>query len=116
MDKISKIESAKELNVHLDELSNLIGRAFFNDPYYIHIMPDNQKRAPQIKWWAKILLKYTKKNGSIYVTHDYKGVAMWLGPDKPTLDDLQLALLGLILYPFKVGFKNFMRLLNISEQ
>lgn len=116
MKNVFIIKTKDELKIHLPKLTDILSQAFYSDPYYVHIMPNNNKRISQIKWWSKILLKYTLKNGSIYVSNDYTGIAMWLGSDKPMLDDVQLAMFGLILFPFKVGFKNFIRLLNISAQ
>lgn len=116
MNTITKIQSSKDLTPHLGVLTKTLSRAFYNDPYYEYIMPNAQKREAQIQWWGRILLKYTLKNGSIYISNDHKGVALWVGPDKPFLDDLQLALMGLVLFPFKVGIKNFLRLLHINGQ
>jgi ribosomal protein S18 acetylase RimI-like enzyme len=113
---ISKIQSKAELKSHLSELTNVLSRAFYNDPYYVHIMPNDKKRISQIQWWMRILLKYTQKNGTIYVTADYAGIAMWLGPNNPTLDNIQLALAGLILYPFKIGIRSFINMLDVSTQ
>jgi ribosomal protein S18 acetylase RimI-like enzyme len=116
MTALSKIQSLSELNTHMDELTNVLSRAFYDDPYYIHIMPSDKKRTAQIQWWMRILLRYTQKNGSIFVTSDYKGVALWFGPDRPTLNNVQLALLGLIFYPVKVGIKSFFNMLDVSTQ
>ena len=70
----------------------------------------------QLQWWMKILLRYTLKYGSIYFTDDCKSIAMWIGPDKPIIDDAKILSLGLMLYPFKIGVRNFMRVLDISGQ
>jgi ribosomal protein S18 acetylase RimI-like enzyme len=116
MDNISKIETPEELSSHENEFAGALSRAFYNDPYYIFIMPNDKKRMKQLQWWMKILLRYTFKYGSIHYTNDFKSVAMWVGPDKPIIDDVKILSLGLMLYPFKIGVRNFMRVLNISGQ
>ena len=116
MDNISKIQTKEELSSHENEFAGVLSRAFYNDPYYLFIMPDAKKRMEQLHWWMKILLRYTLKYGSIHYTDDRKSVAMWLGPDKPIVDDVKILSSGLILYPFKIGLKNFMRLLDLSGE
>lgn len=116
MDTICKIETKEELASHKNEFASVLSRAFYDDPYYRFIMPNAKKRMTQIHWWMKILLGYTWKYGTIYYTADLKSIAMWLGPDKPMVDDVKILSMGLILYPFKIGIRNFLRLLDISEQ
>jgi ribosomal protein S18 acetylase RimI-like enzyme len=116
MENVGKIETKEELSSHEEKFAGLLSRAFYNDPYYVFIMPDGKKRIAHLNWWMKILLRYTLKYGNIYYTDDYKGVAMWLGPDKPIVDDIKILSLGLIFYPVKIGIRNFMRVLDISEQ
>lgn len=116
MINISKIETKKELSSHENEFAGVLSRAFYNDPYYIFIMPNDKRRMEQLQWWMKILLRYTFKYGSIYFTDDCKSIAMWLGPDKPMINDIKILSLGLIMYPFKIGVRNFIKVLNISGQ
>ena len=41
---------------------------------------------------------------------------MWVGPDEPVLDDVKILSMGLIMYPLKIGIRNFLRVLDISGQ
>jgi ribosomal protein S18 acetylase RimI-like enzyme len=41
---------------------------------------------------------------------------MWLGPDKPVIDDVKILSMGVAMYPFKIGVRNFLRALGISGQ
>ena len=116
MDNISKIETKEELSSLEDEFAGLLSRAFYNDPYYLYIMPDGKKRMDQLDWWMKILLRYTLRYGDIYYTDDKKSVSMWIGPDKPVINDIKILSMGLILYPFKIGLINFTRMLDLSGQ
>lgn len=116
MDSISIINSKGELASRENEFAGMLSRAFYDDPFYNYIMPDGEKRLAQLQWWFRILLRYTQKFGDIYYTESNKGVALWLGPDKPITNDIKMFSMGLILYPFKIGFRNFIRALNISGQ
>ena len=113
---VSKIESKEELSSRIGAFANMLSRAFYSDPFYNYIMPDGEKRMVQLEWWFRILLRYALKYGDIYYTEDNRGVAFWLGPQKPITDDIRIFSMGLILYPFKIGFRNFIRALNVSGQ
>ena len=116
MNNVFKIETKEEFISTINEFSGLLSRAFYDDPFYEWIMPDDNKRGSEINWWMKILLQYTYKYGDILYTEDRKAVSMWLGPDNPMVNDLRMFSMGLILYPFKIGFRNFYRVLDITGQ
>jgi ribosomal protein S18 acetylase RimI-like enzyme len=116
MDYIRKIESNEELSSHEDEFADVLSRAFYDDPYYLWIMPNDKRRMAQLHWWMRILLRYTLLYGSIHHTEDHKGIAMWVGPDEPVLNDVKILSMGLVMYPFKIGIRNFLRVLDISGQ
>ena len=48
MDNISKIETPEELSFHENEFAAVLSRAFYNDPYYVFIMPNDKKRMKQL--------------------------------------------------------------------
>ena len=114
--EIIKISSQNELSEVIDEISLVLAGAFYKDPFYVYIMPDDQKRMNQLQWWFKILLKYTFAHGDLYISANKKGAALWLGPKKPAPDFIKLAFNGLIAYPFKIGLRNFWRMLVVSSQ
>ena len=116
MDTIRKIESKEELVSLESQFAGILSRAFYEDPFYNYIMPDKKKRLMQLEWWFNILIRYTFKYGDIYYTESIKGVALWLGPEKPLTDDIKIFSMGMIIYPFKIGFRNFRRVLNVSGQ
>lgn len=116
MGNILRIDTREEFISLEDEFTGVLRRAFYDDPFYKWIMPNGNKRMVQIQWWMKILLRYTLRYGDIHYTEDHKAVAMWLGPDKPMVNDIKIFSMGLILYPFKIGVRNFMRALDISGQ
>ena len=113
---IRQIADKNDLAGIMDRLTHCLSEAIYNDPYYVYIMPNNSKRRSQLIWLFRILLTYGIRNGLIFVTSDLKGASIWFGPEKPTLDNIELALSGLIYYPFKVGFANFLRMLDVSTQ
>jgi len=116
MYKIRRIGSRAELSSFESVFADVLCRTFHNDAYYGYIMPNAKKSMVQLHWWMRILLRYTLKFGDIYYTDDHKAIALWLGPEKPMVNDAKILSMGLIRYPFKVGIRNFLRMIDISEQ
>lgn len=116
MDTVLRVNSKAEFASTVNEFAGVLSRAFYNDPFYIWIMPNDKKRLSHIHWWMKIMLQYTLKYGEILYTEDHKAVSMWLGPDNPMVNDFRVFSMGLILYPLKIGFRNFIRAVDISGQ
>jgi len=116
MDYVKTINSREELASKKNEFAGILSRAFYNDPFYVWIMPNDKKRLNHIHWWMTILLRYTFLYGNIDYSGDHKGVAMWIGPDNPFPKDIKIFSMGMILYPFKIGIRNFLRALDLSGQ
>jgi ribosomal protein S18 acetylase RimI-like enzyme len=116
MTAIYRIQTRAELNRRLDEMTRALSRAFYHNPFYIHMMPDDRKRMSQIRWWMEYMLRYTLRNGILSVTSDHKGIAMWLGPKNPELNTFQFVFSGMILFPFKVGLRGFIRMVSLSAR
>lgn len=116
MTAITRIKTVAELNLHLDEMTQALGRAFYPNPFYVHMMPDDKKRMSQIRWWMKFLLRYTQRNGILNITDDHKGVAMWLGPKNPELNTIRLIFSGMIFFPFRVSLDGFIRMARLARK
>lgn len=112
--QILKIESVNQLDKIIVPLANVLTEAFYVDPFYEYIFPNDSKRNGQLQWIMKGFLRYSFQYGKIYYLSNLMGVALWLGPDRPFLSDLKLALLGFYKYPFKVGFGNTFRMEKIT--
>lgn len=116
MVNIFKITSKEKLTSLEASFASMLSRAFYDDPFYNHIMPDKKKRLAQLQWWFTILIRYTQKYGDIYHTESNNGVALWLGPEKPITNEIKIFSMGMILFPVKIGLRNFIRALNVSGQ
>jgi GNAT superfamily N-acetyltransferase len=110
---IRKITGKNELSVIKDEVSNMLSRAFHQDPNYCYMMPNDRKRLEQNRWWMKIMLSYGVLFGEVYVTEANDGAVIWLGPKSPYVDSFRICRLGLALYPFIIGLSNFLRMLKV---
>jgi ribosomal protein S18 acetylase RimI-like enzyme len=116
MPGIYRIQTRAELDPHLDEMTHALSRAFYHNPFYINMMPDDRKRMVQIRWWMKHMLRYMVRRGILLATADHKGTAMWLGPRETELRVFRLILSGMICFPFRVSLRGCIRLIRISKR
>lgn len=114
--KIEKITAYSVLKKLKNDVSTVLSRAFYLDPNYSYMMPNDLKRLDQTKWWMEIMLEYGFRYGEVYVASNNLGASIWLGPDKPLVNDLRISLMGLILFPFKVGILNFLRMMKVMNR
>jgi len=62
------------------ELSQTLGRAFFDDPVMSYMMPDESRRAAKLQPLFKVLFKLGRPYGACYVTSGYEAVTLWRPP------------------------------------
>jgi ribosomal protein S18 acetylase RimI-like enzyme len=97
---------------HIQTIATVLAKAFFNNSFYTYIMPDTSKRARQLTWWMACLTRYGYQYGEVYTTPDsIKGAAIWLGPETPQPNAVQMARIGLYQAPFRLGLVSFLRML-----
>jgi ribosomal protein S18 acetylase RimI-like enzyme len=86
------------------QASEILTNAFAADPIvtYFRDRPEKERRE-LIKWFIKIALHYSYKDGQIYTTQNLDGVAIWIPPEKFPLNDFRLLMLGGYALPFKIS-------------
>ena len=90
-----------------------LGRAFFDDPLITYILPDEQKREGQVRWFMGQGAKYGHTWGEVHTTESgVEGAAVWLPPGDVKLTMTRMARNGLLLAPLKFGFGGFNRFLS----
>ncbi len=63
------------------QASQVLGRAFFNDPMHVYYLPDEDMRRQVLPVIERILLRYCLTYGEVWTTPGLQGVALWLPPD-----------------------------------
>ena len=97
------------------EISAVLRRSFIEDPFYKYIMPDERSRFEQLGWWMSCMIRYGWEFGQIQITGEpIKGIAIWLKPDNPLINNVSMARLGMIKAPIKLGIRGFRRMLEVS--
>lgn len=105
-----------EDSTFLETGAAVLGKAFFEDPFYTYAFPDPQKRAQHIAWWMRFVLRYGYLAGKIYATaKPVQGVAIWLPPHAPELNLRQVLRLGFLAVPLQLGLKTSARMIRISN-
>jgi GNAT superfamily N-acetyltransferase len=100
---------------HLLHAAMLLARAFRNDPFYTCALPDTTRRAGVLSWFQDRLLSYGMRYGTVYTTPSIEGVAIWLGPEHPTLQLLGTFRTGMFLLPSRLSPPEFRRTLRMSN-
>jgi ribosomal protein S18 acetylase RimI-like enzyme len=68
-----------------EQLADVLGRAFQDDPVSASFLPDTQERARRQRGFLKVFLDEAMATGLVHTTPDRDGVALWLTiePDHP---------------------------------
>jgi ribosomal protein S18 acetylase RimI-like enzyme len=83
------------------EASDVLARAFFDDPAWVWLLPDAQRRARLLPWLFRIGFDVTAAD--VYVTvGPLLGAARWLPPGRPSMR-VAATLRALVATPLRLG-------------
>ena len=83
------------------EASKVLARAFFDDPAWVWLLPDAQRRARLLPWLFRIGFDVTAAD--VYVTvGPLIGAARWLPPGRPSMR-VAATLRALVTTPLRLG-------------
>jgi ribosomal protein S18 acetylase RimI-like enzyme len=69
----------------IERASQVLSRAFLNDPELIQFIPDAQKRQRVLLPMFRVSLRHALKHGEVYVSPAIEGVAVWLPSNAPEI-------------------------------
>jgi GNAT superfamily N-acetyltransferase len=93
----------------------LMARAFFDDPFFTCVLPDAARRARVLPRLFEKTMGYGQRYGSLFTTAALEGIAMWLGPQHPTLSLLGTLRTGLFLLPLNLRLPELRRSLSLAR-
>ncbi len=64
----------------LAEASAVLARAFHDDPAWVFVFPDEERRQRHLPWIFRISLRRAIRSGRAYTTADVAGVVQWVPP------------------------------------
>ncbi len=91
------------------QAAELLARAFRNDPTYVIVMPEEDKRAEVLSWLFDRVVHYSLLYGQVYTTPVLEGVACWLPPGQTRLTIPRIVRSGLYATPMKMGWAAYRR-------
>ena len=92
----------------------VLGRAFWDDPAAIYIMPDDAKRAEQLAWFMTNAAHYGDLFGSVDTTAEkVEGAAIWLPPEETHVSDEKMSEAGFDELPDRLGEDGYERFGNM---
>jgi len=85
----------------LDKASEVLGRAFFDDPDTMKILPDDDARKKKLKHFFKCFVKFGLLYGEVYApSNELEGISVWVHSstkDMTIWRNLRSGFMGLIL-------------------
>lgn len=98
-----------------DQASEVLARAFHDDPVYRAALPDAEKRPKRLAWLMAKAVRYSLLYGQVYTTPEVEGVACWLPPGQSHLTVGGILRSGLYALPLRLGFGAYRRLTAIMS-
>src|SRR6266568_15908 len=97
------------------QASEVMGKAFLNDPLWKYLVPDEARRALAVLLSMNILVRYSLLYGKTYTTPTLDGVACWLPPGETTPSFSRLVRIGIRSAPSQLGWTGFRRYIAIEN-
>lgn len=84
-------------DAHVTDAAAVLARAFFDDPLFVWIEPDAERRARILVWLMAIGSRYGTRFGEVHGTVDaLRGAAVWLPPGASSVDPARLEQAGFV--------------------
>lgn len=100
----------------LTPASEVVARAFFDDPMWEYILPSASSRARDIGWLIDMAIRYGHRFGDVRtIGTPVVGAAVWLPPGATTITPDRLDEVGFAAAPARLGpgaFERFNRLIG----
>ena len=98
------------------EAGEVLGRAFYDDPFYVYFLPNDAKRIRPLAWMLGTWTRYGHLYGEVYTTTDrMDGVAVWLPPESPPMSRERVIRAGMAPMPRKLGPEGYQRLMGMRR-
>jgi GNAT superfamily N-acetyltransferase len=109
-------EVALLAEAQIEEAAEVLGRAFFDDPFEAYMLPDDESRERLSSLRFARLLRYGHLFGKVYTTVNIpQGAAIWLPPENWEMTDERLKQAGLFDVPSIIGGDAFQRLISVMD-
>jgi len=109
-------EVAPLAEAQIEKAAQVLGRAFFDDPFEVYMLPDDDSRERLSSLRFVRLLRYGHLFGKVYTTVNIpRGAAIWLPPGNWEMTEERLKQAGLFDIPSIIGSDAFQRLISVTD-
>ena len=114
MTTVTEITRLAERQV--EEAGEMLGRAFFDNPMAVYLLPDAATRIRPLTWMFDRTTRYGHLFGEVYTTTGgIDGAAVWLTPESPPMSRETAGRAGMAELPQKMGPEAFPRLMVMKS-
>jgi GNAT superfamily N-acetyltransferase len=98
------------LETQIPASAEVLGRAFFDDPMFTFVFPDEEDRRSRIGWVMSLGVRYGHRFGHVFTTtEEVRGNAVWLPPGGTSLSEDRMGEIGFGEGPARMGEEAFAR-------
>ena len=106
--------TAQTEQVKAEGAGKVLGRAFWDDPAAIYVMPDDAKRADQLAWFMTNAARYGEQFGAVHTPREaLEAAAIWLPPAETHMSDEKMSEAGFDELPDRLGVDGYGRFGNM---
>jgi ribosomal protein S18 acetylase RimI-like enzyme len=95
--------------------ARLLARAFEQDPFFTFMLPQVDRRRRSLPWLFERTVRYCRLYGRADTTPGLEGLALWLGPRRPSLAGWGILRTGLFLLPLRLSVPEFSRSVGLAN-
>ena len=96
--------------------STMCARAFFEEPFYKIVFPDETTRFKKLLNFFHFRIKYGLNYGKVYTTSkNIENIAIWLPTEKPGMPFSRMLRCGVLLSVLTIGISSVRRLMDIEK-
>jgi len=101
----------------LDRIGGVLARAFFDDPGYRHVVPEDPHHGRAVEWIMRLATRYGDRYGEVHAPPDGScgGGAVWLPPGDTSPGPLRLLRVGFAAAPLVLGLGGVGRMIRLIE-
>lgn len=100
---------------HADAATETFAKAFFDDPLFVYVQPDEHKRMRVLGSQLGVLVKMSLRSGVIDATPDARGLVAWLRPGEE-FTPMGMVRAGALSMPFRSGPSPFIRFMGVMDE
>ena len=100
----------------IEEAGEMLGRAFFDNPMAVYLLPAAATRARPLTWMFDRTARYGHLFGEVYTTTGkVDGAAIWLPPGSPPISGERVIRAGMAAMSEEMGPEAFQRLMIMKR-